>query len=159
MRHGSAAALGRQGGFTYIAVLTALAIFGIGLAALGTMWSAAAQRDKEAELLLVGAAYQRAIGDYYLSSPGTPKRFPAALDELVEDRRFVGTRRHLRKLYGDPVNHGGDWELVRAADGGIAGVCSLSVAPTLRRQPVQLGALTVAGQRYADWQFVYLPPR
>ncbi|MCU6498277.1 type II secretion system GspH family protein [Rugamonas sp. A1-17] len=156
MRRGDAAAR-RQSGFTYVAVLTALAIFGIGLAALGTSWSALARRDKEDELLEIGAAYQKAIGDYYQRTPGNPKRYPAALEELVEDRRFVGTARHLRKVYGDPVNHGKEWGVIRAGDGGIAGVYSLSEAETLRRRPVKLALLTVSGDRYSDWKFVYLP--
>jgi len=149
---------GGQQGFTYIAVLMALTIFGIGLAALGTSWGRLSQRDKEDELLAVGQAYQQAIGAYYQRSPGNPKRYPAGLQELVEDRRFVGTERHLRKLYGDPVNGGRDWGLVPAADGGIAGVYSLSEAETLRRRPVGPAGLTVAGGRYSDWKFVYTPP-
>ncbi|MQA37350.1 type II secretion system protein [Rugamonas aquatica] len=147
----------RQRGYTYVVVLAALAIFGIGLAALGTSWSAAARRDREQLLLEVGAAYQKAIGEYYQRSPGEPKHYPAALTELLDDRRFVGTARHLRRLYGDPVNGGRDWGLLRAGDGGICGVYSLSAAETLRRQPVKLALLTVSGQRYADWQFVYVP--
>lgn len=149
--------ISRQAGFTYVAVLVALAIFGIGLAALGTSWSAVSQRDKENELLEIGAAYQRAICEYYLRTPGNPKRFPAALEDLVEDRRFVGIRRHLREVYGDPLSRGKDWGLVRAPDGGVAGVYSLSEKETLRRQPLKLATLTVAGGRYSDWKFVCVP--
>lgn len=135
-----------QSGFTYVIVLAALAIFGIGLAAAGTAWSSTARRDKEEEWLAIGAAYQKAIGDYYTQSPGSPRNYPRTLDDLVEDRRFAGTRRHLRKVYGDPLNHNKEWGIVPAPDGGIAGVYSLSEAEPLRVR---------MGKRYSDWKFVY----
>lgn len=147
-----------EGGFTYVATLAALAIFGIGLAALGQSWSALARRDKEDELLRVGGAYAQAIRSYYLRSPGARRQFPRQLEDLLEDKRFAGTERHLRRLYRDPVTRGQAWGLVLAADGGIMGVYSLSEAPALRRQPLRLRYGTVvAGQRYVDWKFTYTP--
>lgn len=147
-----------QRGFTYVAMLFALAMFGIGLAAVGQAWSAATQREREEELIQIGQAYVRAIAAYHAQAPGSVKSYPATLQELVEDRRFVGVRRHLRKVYRDPVGKGAEWGLVMAADGGIAGVYSLSTKPTLRRQPLLLaGAAPVVGERYADWKFVHVP--
>lgn len=149
---------GRQRGFTYFVMLFALAIFGLGLAALGEAWSTASRRDREEELIQIGAAYARAIGDYYRRSPGTPKTYPARLDQLLEDRRFAGTERHLRRLYADPLSGDTEWGLVPAPDGGIAGVFSRSDKPTLRRQALALaGAAPVSGARYSDWKFVYQP--
>ncbi|CAM3143548.1 type II secretion system protein [Janthinobacterium lividum] len=146
-----------QHGFTYVAMLFALAMFGIGLAAVGEAWNTATQREREEELIQIGQAYVRAIGTYYAQAPGTAKGYPPALQDLVEDRRFVGVRRHLRKIYLDPVGKGAEWGLVKAADGGIAGVYSLSEKATLRRQPLLLpGAAPVIGGRYADWKFVYM---
>ncbi|HYD82132.1 MAG TPA: type II secretion system protein [Paucimonas sp.] len=145
-----------QRGFTYVAMLFALAIFGIGLAALGESWSAASRREREEELIRIGTAYARAIGEYHRRSPGARKAYPARLEELVEDKRFVGTVRHLRRLYRDPVTNGAEWGLVRAADGGIMGVFSLSDKNALRTQPIVLpGAETATGARYSDWKFVY----
>lgn len=150
--------LRRQRGFTYFIMLFALAIFGIGLAALGETWSAASQRDKEEELIRIGDAYVRAIREYYLRSPGTPKTYPMRLDELLEDRRFVGVERHLRRVYLDPITNTADWGLVRAPDGGIAGVYSLSEKAPLRRQTLILAnAASISGERYTDWKFVYRP--
>ncbi|MBB5368336.1 MULTISPECIES: type II secretion system protein [unclassified Janthinobacterium] len=146
-----------QRGFTYVAMLFALAMFGIGLAAVGVSWSAATQREREEELIQIGQAYVRAIGDYYAQAPGSVKTYPPTLQDLVEDRRFVGVRRHLRKVYLDPVGKGAQWGLVKAADGGIAGVYSLNEGVPLRRQPLLLpGAAPVMGARYADWKFVYV---
>lgn len=153
MRPGKA----RSGGFTYLMVLVALAIFGVGLAALGETWSSVARRDSEQELLAVGDAYARAIEQYYLRSPGATRRYPARLDDLLEDRRFVGTVRHLRRLYRDPVARH-EFGVVMAADGGIMGVYSTSAARPLRSAPYRLSnGAAVTGPRYADWKFVYAP--
>lgn len=146
----------RQCGFTYIATLMALAVFGLGLAALGESWSAASHRDKEEELIAIGKAYVRAIGSYYARSPGGVKKYPEKLDDLLEDKRFVGTERHLRRIYRDPFTNAEQWGVVRAPDGGIMGVHSLSVTTPLRKQPLQMAnAAMVSGARYADWKFVF----
>jgi type II secretory pathway pseudopilin PulG len=148
-----------QHGFTYVAMLFALAIFGIGLAAVGESWSAASQRDKEEQLIQIGNQYVRAIGSYYLRSPGSLKTYPLSLEQLIDDQRFVGIARHLRQLYRDPISNAQEWGLVRAPDGGIMGVYSLSDNPTLRQQPLLLpDAFPVAGARYVDWKFVYQTP-
>ncbi len=147
----------RSGGFTYVMVLAALAIFGIGLAALGETWSSVSRRDRERELLLVGDAYARAIEQYYLRSPGAERKYPAKLDELVDDRRFVEATRHLRQLYRDPVTRQA-FATVQAPDGGIMGVYSKSELEPLRKAAQVLpGGATVAGQRYMDWKFIYVP--
>lgn len=152
---------GRQGrrarGFTYVAMLFALAIFGIGLAALGQTWGQRAQRDKEEELRMIGAMYARAIGQYYQHSPGSQKRFPAALSDLLQDSRFVGTERYLRRLYRDPVTGSAQWGQVQSPEGGIIGVYSLSEKATLRRRPTAYADAVVKGERYIDWKFVYVP--
>jgi type II secretory pathway pseudopilin PulG len=143
-------------GFTYVAMLIALALFGIGLAALGEAWSAASQRDKEEELIMIGKAYVRAIGNYYTRSPGSVRKYPAKLEDLLEDTRFVGTERHLRRLYRDPITNAEQWGVVSAPDGGVMGVYSLSEKSPLRKQPLRLANGTmISGARYADWQFVF----
>lgn len=146
----------QQRGFTYVAMLFALAIFGIGLAAIGEAWSAASHRDKEEELIQIGNAYVQAIASYYLRSPGTAKTYPARLDELVDDKRFVGAERHLRHIYRDPFTNRVDWALVRAPDGGIIGIHSLSEQATLRQQAMSLAhASLIVGSHYSDWKFMY----
>lgn len=148
---------GDECGFTYLIMLIALAVFGLGLGALGESWSAASQRDKEEELIMIGKAYVRAIGSYYMRSPGSSRKFPAKLEDLLEDTRFAGTERHLRRIYVDPLTGKGQWGLLRGADGGIIGVHSLSDKMTLRKQPLALrDGAPVSGLRYVDWQFVFL---
>ena len=146
---------GAQRGFTYVWLLALVAVLGIGLAAAGPLWAEEAKREREAELLRVGQSYAEAIARYHRMSPGSVKRFPTELDQLLTDTRFVGTVRHLRTLYPDPVTRGQPWALVRAPDGGIQGVASQSAEPPLRVTAVELGAVHLsAAQRYSDWRFI-----
>jgi type II secretory pathway pseudopilin PulG len=145
-------------GFTLLAVMAAMFMLALGTQRVMSVVSQQAHREREAELLQIGAAFAQAIGAYYESSPGTVKRWPMSLKDLEDDKRFVGIRRHVRQVYMDPITRSENWGLVRANDGGIAGVYSLSDAV-----PIRSGALTVgdvrlpAASRYADWQFVYEP--
>lgn len=154
MPHGKAGPGRRGDGFTYVAVLFALAIFGVGLAAIGESWSAAAYREREDALLRVGAAYQRAISRYYRQSPGAVKSYPYRLSDLTEDPRMVGVVRHLRAVYPDPISGTLDWGVIAAPGGGIAGVYSKSEKVPLRKVPTSALTAVVTGSRYADWKFV-----
>ena len=145
----------RSAGFTYLTVLFLVAMMGIGLALVGQMWETSAKREREAELLQVGSEYRKAIERYYLSGP---RQYPRQLSDLVQDPRQPGVVRHLRKLYWDPVSGKSDWGLVRASDGGIAGVYSLSEDPLLKSGGFALRDATFEGKtKYSEWQFVYAP--
>lgn len=147
-----------QRGFTLLAVIAAMLLLALASQKVMVVLSQQAQREREAELLHIGAAFAQAIGTYYESSPGTVKRWPANLSDLVDDKRFVGIRRHVRQVYADPVTRTEAWGLVKASDGGIAGVYSLSDATPIRAGAQQVGNLYLpAASRYADWQFVYQP--
>ncbi len=144
-----------QRGFTYLTVMALVALLGLGLAAIGPMWADAAQREREQELLRVGQLYAQAIGSYRASSPGSVKRYPAQLADLLQDTRFVGTRRHLRKLYADPLNPARQWGLIRAPDGGVAGVYAQDERLPFVRAAQQVGVVQLtAAQRYSDWKFM-----
>src|SRR5207244_6294275 len=60
----------KQAGFTIIGILIIVAVMGAGLAATGTLFSHAAQREKERELLFAGNQIRQAIASYYRRSPG-----------------------------------------------------------------------------------------
>jgi type II secretory pathway pseudopilin PulG len=142
-------------GVTFVALLAILAVIAAGLAAAGEMWHAQAQREREQELLRVGVLYARAIASYRAASPGNRKEFPPSLQALLLDHRFPGTRRHLRRLYGDPMLPGQPWGLVTAADGTIRGVYSRSEAQPWRTEPTDLGVVALpAAQHYNQWQFI-----
>jgi type II secretory pathway pseudopilin PulG len=146
-------------GFTLLAVLAAMFFLALGTQKVMFVVSQQAQRDREAELLHIGAAFARAIGAYYEASPGSVKRWPANLNDLTDDARFVGLRRHLRQVYFDPISRNQDWGFVTAADGGIRGVYSRSDAAPIRSGGVALMGLSLPpASRYSDWQFVYQPP-
>ena len=112
----------RQAGFTYLWVLVAVALIGIGLAATGEVWMASARRAKVEQADWAGLQYVQAIGSYYESAPSGANVYPHSLEALLEDGRGPITRRHLRTPYRNPFSDDGRWEPVRAADGGIRGV-------------------------------------
>lgn len=142
-------------GFAFVAVLVLLAVCALGLSIAGPLWSQQVKRDRERELLRIGALYAQALAAYREGAPGSLKQYPTRLESLLLDARFVGTMRHLRKLYPDPVNPGQPWGVVLDTDGRIAGVYSRSDEAPLIQGPVDLGndiALPPA-KRYSDWKF------
>lgn len=148
----------RARGFTYLAVLFAVAILAGGLALTGELWSTSAAREKEAELLFAGHQYRQAIARYYLSGP--QRQYPRALDDLLRDPRRPGAERYLRKLYPDPVTGRGEWGLVKAPDGGIQGVYSLSQERPFRVSRFKPRDRELEGAAsYTDWKFVFAPQR
>ena len=148
----------QQSGFTILAVLAALVF--LALATQGVMQVVSQQDLREREQLLrrIGETYAKAIGTYYEASPGSVKQWPRDLLDLVDDRRFVGTRRHIRELYADPVARSAQWGVVRGDDGGITGVYSLAEGKPLLSTPLlQDGPAAKTVSRYSDLQFVYRP--
>ena len=142
----------RQGGFTYLAVLFAVAILSGGLALVGEMWDTAARREREAELLFAGNEYRAAIQRFYLAGP--QRQYPGSLEDLLKDPRRPGTVRYLRRLYPDPVT-GGDWVTIAGPQGGIVGVHSASEARPLRVSGFKPRDAAFEGaHKYADWKFV-----
>ena len=145
----------RAKGFTYLAVLFAVAILSGGLALAGEMWETSAQREREAELLFVGNQYRMAIQRYFLSGP--QRQYPRSLEDLLKDPRRPGTERYLRRLYPDPIT-GKEWVLVKAPDGGILGVHSASDAKPFKLAGFKARDATFEGtQKYSDWKFIVQP--
>jgi type II secretory pathway pseudopilin PulG len=145
----------RAAGFAYLTVLFIVALMTGGLAVIGQVWHTAAVREREAQLLQVGNEYRRAIQRYYLSGP---RQYPRMLGDLVKDPRQPGTVRHLRRLYPDPISGAAQWGLVRAPDGGIAGVYSLSEEAPLKTGGFAVRDAAFEGKtKYADWQFIFAP--
>lgn len=146
---------GRQRGFTYVWMLAAVAILSTGLALIGASWADQAKRERERELLRVGALYAKAIADYYAASPGSLKEYPARIEDLVVDKRMVGTVRYMRKLYLDPLDPSRAWGVVLDAASHVRGVYSQSGDAPLRVEALELGSATLpAAQRYSDWKFI-----
>lgn len=148
----------RQRAFTYIGVLILVAIMGTLLAIAGRAWRTEAMREREAELLFVGDQYREAIRRYADSTPAGTPRYPHELSDLLKDPRRPVIARYLRKLYHDPITGSRDWGIVKAADGGIAGVYSLSEDRPFKTSNFKAeDAGFEGGTKYSDWQFFYLP--
>lgn len=111
-----------QRGFTYLGLLVAVALLSVGLVGASEVWVASANRERALQLDWAGQEIRRAIGSYYESSPGGVKAYPLSLEDLLEDRRHVVPRRHLRRLYRNPFSEAVDWDLMRVPGGGIQGI-------------------------------------
>ena len=145
-------------GYTYLAMLVAVAVMSAGLAATGEVWSHAARREKEAELLFIGHQFRQAIGFYYEQTPGAAKQYPAKLDDLLEDKRFPAPRRHLRRLYADPMTGQADWGLIEAPGGGIMGVHSRSGTEPVKKAEFGFrNRIFHQATNYYEWRFFYEP--
>lgn len=148
--------MSKQLGFTYLAVLFLVAMMGAIWASVGTIWSTTSQREKERELLLIGAQFREAISQYYENSPGALKKYPDTLEDLLQDKRQLGTRRYLRKVFIDPMTRSNKWGLVMSPMGGIMGIHSLSEEISIKKANFQDDSLDLSGKsRYSDWWFVY----
>lgn len=119
----------RQGGFTYFGVIIAVLLIGMALAAAGVVARTAMQREREAQLLWVGAQYRNALTAYFNQNGG---RLPQNLKELVLDETTPVPRHFIRKLYADPITGSDNWLLLTLPGGGIYGVASSSGAAPLK---------------------------
>lgn len=147
-----------QKGFVLIGMLVLMMVAGYVLAVVSTKWSDAVKREREQELLKVGDTMRKAIGSYYNQTPGVVKQFPPNLEALLYDDRLPTPRRHLRKLYIDPVTQREGWGILEAPSGGVMGVYSLSDQSPYKRKnfrPIYKG---FENQKYyGNWFFAYVP--
>ena len=111
-----------QRGFTFLWVLLAVAVLGIGLVAISEVASTTARRQKLAELDWAGSQFTQAIASYHHATRGAEQAYPSRLEDLLEDRRYAGVRRHLREVYRNPFTGRADWELLTTTDGCIRGI-------------------------------------
>ena len=175
--------LGRKGmagltcmsGFTYIGLLMAVVFVGLGIVGMAQLLAAIGRAEQETELLFIGHQFRQAICSYRLTGPGVGK-YPASLDDLLQDPRYPTPRRHLRRLWADPITGFPTWGLVNAPEGGIMGVYSPSdrepkkrvgfdpvdadiaaVAALVASAPVAAASMVATAYRYSDWKFVCRP--
>ncbi len=147
-----------QRGFSYAVLLIAIIVIALAAEVAVQTTATVMKREREAELLYRGDQYRRAIKSYYESGAGI-KRYPPALEDLLTDPRFIG-RYHIRRLYPDPMARDGkgDWQLIRASDGGIKGVASTGHDKPLKQANFPPGLENFSGaDSYAAWTFEYTP--
>ena len=148
----------RQGGFSYMWTLMLIFLMSLGLSVAVEIDSTNSRREKEKELISIGRQFREAIGRYYEASRTVDRKvYPASFDDLLEDKRFPGTNRHLRKIFIDPVTGSSDWGVLRI-DGKIVGIYSVS-----EMQPIKMDGFDLSeaefknSQKYSDWVFSYPP--
>lgn len=147
---------GKQSGFSYIALLITLALIAVATAATIQMGVLLQQRVAEEELLAIGEEFHRALISYANAAQPGQSRIPRKLEDLLKDPRYPNIRRHLRKIYTDPMTGSDEWGLQPSFDGrGIVGIFSLS-----NQKPIKISNFPVAFQAfgeaatYRDWVFI-----
>ena len=144
---------GAERGYAVASVLLALVVIALGAQVATIPTQSALTRNAEAELIFRGQAYAAAIRSYRNAIEDDP-RLPQNLEELLDDRRFIG-RRHIRRLYDDPMT-GGAWTVLRDEDGGIRGVASRATGAPRKKAffPAGLSGFATATS-YTGWRFVF----
>ncbi len=141
-----------QQGFTFVSLLIIVGISGIAMSAVGEVWHQSAQREKEKELLFIGNQYRLALVSYYESTPGGVKQYPQKLEDLLLDKRLPVIKRHLRRLYLDPITKA-PLGLVKQGE-SIVGVHSVSTRKTIKKTGFPERYLSFAeATTYEDWKF------
>jgi len=118
--------------------------------------------------LFVGEQFQQAIMSYYNNATGGLKQYPESLEDLLMDSRSSTSKRHLRKIFLDPMTNSYDWGLVKEPiseqttrvnfmdSDGIIGVYSRSkkVPIKMKNFPDEYADFSKA-ESYQDWQFTF----
>lgn len=147
-----------ESGLMLLALLVAIAVAGLLSYRAFEVWATLVERDKENELLYVGDQYAQAIQRYYFATPAAARQLPDTLDVLLKDDRFPVPLRHLREPYGDPMQPGAEWGLVRVGP-KIAGVYSTSQRAPFKKAGFERRYEGFSTARsLQDWKFLFRPP-
>lgn len=146
----------RQRGFTYLGLIILVAILGLVGAAGLKMGSLLQRQAAEQELLDIGAQFSDALYSYAAATPPGQPQQPPNLAALLRDPRFPQVRRHLRKLYADPITGRAEWGLLyQPGSNGIIGVHSLSPAAALKVGNFEARFAGFDGKaRLSEWHFM-----
>jgi type II secretory pathway pseudopilin PulG len=145
-------------GFSYLWMLLLVTLMGIALTISAELISTSARRDREVALLVAGRQFQSAIERYHESPPPSGrKEYPNTLEDLLQDPRFLGMKRHLRKIPMDPITGKLEWGFTRMG-GRIVAVHSLSEMLPIKQAAFDydIGHFANA-KKYSDWVFAYPP--
>jgi type II secretory pathway pseudopilin PulG len=144
-----------QRGFTYLGLVILVTIIGLVGAASLKVDALLRRAAAEEELLEAGAAFSEALRSYAAATPQGQPTAPPGLQDLLRDPRFPGVRRHLRKVFVDPLTGTAEWGIVYAGEHkGVLAVYSLSDA-----QPFKLANFDARFQGFedkkhlSDWKF------
>ncbi|MES2741055.1 MAG: type II secretion system protein [Pseudomonadota bacterium] len=150
----------RAAGFTYLSLIIVVSIIALVAAAGLKMGALLQRRAAEQELLEIGAEFSAALKSYATATPPGQPQQPPQLQDLLKDPRAPNIRRHLRKLYADPMTGKAEWGVMYVAgDVGVVGVYSLSQA-----QPIKLSNFDARFPNFddkehlSDWKFTMAGP-
>jgi type II secretory pathway pseudopilin PulG len=144
-----------QDGFTYLGLIILVTVIGMVGAATLKIGALMQRAHAEEKLLEIGAAFSDALKSYAATTPkGLPLQ-PPSLQELLRDSRTPALRRHLRKIFVDPVTGGTEWGIAYLADkAGVVGVYSLSQATPLKIGNFDVRFISFEGKQHlSDWIF------
>ena len=144
-----------QAGFTYIGLIVFVTIIGMVGAATLKVGSLLARAEAENELLAIGAEFSAALASYAQATPPGQPAQPPSLAALLRDPRFPTPRRHLRRIFVDPITGKAEWGLVQAAEGGpVLGVYSLSQARPLKIAKFDARFVNFDNKQHlSEWKF------
>ena len=150
----------RERGFAYVLLLVSVAVLGAASAAVVALGSSMSRRSAEAELLRIGTEFEAALRSYAgISARSALLTGPRDLEELLNDPRAPATRRHLRKVYADPLTGQPNWGLVRNAAGQVIAVYSQAAGEPIQQQGFNPEFAHLAGARtYQGWVFGLCAP-
>lgn len=152
----------RQHGFTYLGLIILVTILGLTATAVLRVGVLQQRRASEQELLMIGREYYDALQSYANATPAGQQTYPARLEDLLLDPRFPGVRRHLRRIYVDPLTGSREWGVqVGAAGGaqGITGIYSLSEEKPIKIDNFDPPFVQFHGKNsYRDWVFTTMVP-
>ncbi|MED5598939.1 type II secretion system protein [Janthinobacterium sp. P210006] len=150
----------RQRGFTYLGLIILVAILGLVGAAGLKVGSLLQRQAAEQELLDIGEQFADALQSYAGATPAGQPQQPPTLAALLRDPRFPQVRRHLRKLYVDPITGRAEWGLLyQPGSRGIIGVHSLSSSAPLKVGNFEARFTGFEGKTHlSEWQFVVGSP-
>ena len=144
-------------GFTYPAALMMILIVSFSLLGAQKYWSTITKRETEKELLFRGHQIYKAIESYYNNSPDSSQIYPKSIDNLLKDKRFPVTTRHLRKYFADPVTKDA-WGIIYDGKGGIKGVYSKSGDKPIKKANFKKEFTSFENRnKYSEWKFLYEP--
>ncbi len=151
-------------GFGYVFLLVVVAALGYVSAYSISRGDTYSRRQAEQELLFIGREFEAALYSYSgMQAPAVGANLPIGvigatgpeqLSDLVRDPRSASIRRHIRKLYPDPITGKSEWGLVRNDVGRIVGIHSLSSATPLKTNDFDAAhAHFEEADTYGGWVF------
>jgi type II secretory pathway pseudopilin PulG len=147
----------RAAGFTYIGLIVLVAIIGLVGAATLKVDALLRRAAAEEELLEAGAAFGEALRTYAEATPRGQPAQPPSLQDLLKDPRSPALRRHLRKIFVDPMTGKAEWGIVWLNPGnqtGVLAVYSLSNAKPFKVANFDARFANLDNKAHlSDWKF------